>query len=273
MARYQPFNDLPAKQFQALKDDIEARGIVSPILVDEHDKTIDGHQRRRVAAELGIDCPRVVIDGLSETDKGALAIAVNLFRRHLTPADRMDAVQKMANLGMSQRRIADATGVSRRTVERDLKAGGAYAPPANVDPETGEIKDTKQGVAADGAASDGDAATRSDGADGHDVGRTAPEAAPAPRVTGRDGKSYPATKPKVADLADDVSKSDLGYRATTSREITKVRSGLLTLDPERVVAVTASDDRAALKAFAVDITAWAWQVTALLDEPALRSVK
>lgn len=45
--RFQPFDDLPAAQYQRLRADIEARGIVNPILVDEDGKVIDGHQRRR----------------------------------------------------------------------------------------------------------------------------------------------------------------------------------------------------------------------------------
>lgn len=168
MGKYQPFNDLPAAQFQALVTDIEARGVILPIIVDENDKTIDGHQRRRAAAEAGVECPKVVVEGLSEDEKQTLALTLNLFRRHLAGVERAKALQQLANLGMSTRRMADVLGVSKSTVHRDLadverpetvtdslgrqqpstkperdvsQMGHVAEPPAGVDPKTGEITD------------------------------------------------------------------------------------------------------------------------------------
>lgn len=77
MSKYQHFHDLAAGQYERLKADIKARGILLPILVDEAGKTIDGHQRRQVAAELGIECPSVTVEGLTEEEKH--------WRRVLTP--------------------------------------------------------------------------------------------------------------------------------------------------------------------------------------------
>lgn len=266
MTRYQPFNDLPAKQFQTLRDDIEKRGVVNPILVDEQDKTIDGHQRRKACAELGIECPRIVMDGLSEDDKLSLALALNLFRRHLSPSERMDAVQKMANLGMSQRRIAEATGVPRSTVQRDLKSGGPSGPPANVDPETGEVLDSSGSRESDGSSSD--AAASGDDEKGTAAPAPSPTPNPAPRkVEGKDGKQYPASRPASTD-------ADAGYRAASSRAMAKVRSDLLALDPERVAAVCLPDDRDAYLAFASDVSNWTLALgKALDDSKKLRSVK
>lgn len=184
--KFQPFDDLPPSQYKRLKDDIEARGIVNPILVDEHDKTIDGHQRRKVCADLGIECPRVVIEGLTDTEKMSLAIALNMFRRHLSGVERTTALHDLSKLGMSVRRIADATGLSKSQVHRDL-SGVPSGTPENVDPETGEI-----------VSPTGDTSTDVDTA-----------ATPA-RVTGKDGRSHPAKKPKAepSPVAEFLSETD-----------------------------------------------------------------
>lgn len=289
MTKYQPFHDLPAGQYEALKRDIEARGIVLPALLDENGKTIDGHQRRRVAAELGIDCPTITIEGLSEDDKVSLAISLNTFRRHLTGVERSKAIQQMALLGMSVRRIADATGLSKSTVQREVSgvpsgtpespptvttSGGPCGPPES-DPEAGEVKassgkDQSAEYVADAAGPD------------VDEQETAPAPSPAPkvppRVVGRDGKSYPASKPKpepspLDDLSKKVSESDVGYRAAVSREFSKVRSGLLPLDPERAAAVALPEDRDAHAAMVADVGAWLDRFGKALRATTLRSVK
>lgn len=216
--RYQPFNDLPAAQYQGLMADIGARGIVEPIVVDEDDVTIDGHQRRKIAAELHIDCPRRVVEGLSEDEKQSLAIALNLYRRHLVGVERSKALQQLANLGMSVRRISDATGVPRSTVHRDLSGvrdgtpQDPPGPPPGVDPETGEVE----------------------------APTPAASPPPSPRVEGKDGKSYPAkrepsdTEKGLAKLAAKVDESDVGIRAATSKALLKCdNSGLLGIDPAR----------------------------------------
>lgn len=199
MARYQPFNDLPSAQFQGLVEDIRRQGVLLPILVDEDDKTIDGHQRRRAAAEAGVECPRIVVEGLSEEEKLTLALTLNLFRRHLAGVERSKALQQLANLGLSTRRMADITGLSKSTVHRDIgelsqmgqldrpeRVQGAdgksrpatmperETPPANVDPETGEITTTS---GSDQSAPSADAA-----GPGDDEQDASPAPSPAPKV-------------------------------------------------------------------------------------------
>lgn len=162
-AKYQPFNDLGVKDFDALKDDINLRGVLYPIYVDEKDVTIDGHQRRRACAELHIDCPRIIVEGLSEDEKVALSVALNAFRRHLSGPERLAAISRLARLGWSARRIGSTLGVSHQTVLRatadeddlpETRVGadgkprpasrptgpdGPVEPPEHVDPTTGEI--------------------------------------------------------------------------------------------------------------------------------------
>lgn len=273
-ARFQPFNDLAASQYESLKADVEARGVVNPILVDEEGVTIDGHQRRRVAADLGIDCPRIVIKGLSHDEKMSLAIALNTFRRHLTGVERTGAIHKMAQLGMSQRRIAEATGLSQATVHRDLRStsGDSHeSPERTLDPETGEISGSEPSPS-------GDMPAAAEAGEGQLSAGPAPTPAPNPRVTGKDGKSYPATKPKPerteADaLAARIAASDVGYRAAVSRETSKTRDGLLTLDAERAAAICQPEDRRSAFSFVEDVRSWLDTYEKALGRTNLRRVQ
>ena len=170
MGKYQPFHDLPASQYEALKADIAERGVLIPIVVDENDTTIDGHQRRRAAAEAGVECPRQVVDGLNDDEKQGLAIALNAFRRHLSGVERSQAIKKLRALGLSTRQIADQIGKHQSTVVRALNQGDASASPDDSEsPETTESDDSG--------------------------GATRNEIPPQPKkVTGKDGKSYPAQR-------------------------------------------------------------------------------
>lgn len=196
--RYQHFTDLDVSRYNELKSDIEQKGVLVPIIVDENDRVLDGHQRRRICAELHIECPRIVMPGLSEDEKHVLAIVVNAFRRHLTGPARSQAVGHLSQLGWSTRRIAEAVGVNHSTIVRDQqKSGGADAPPENVDPETGEIL-SGHGSVEEHDADPGSQAdqTATPSAGGEDRGETdTPSPRPTRKVTGKDGKTY-AVKPR-----------------------------------------------------------------------------
>lgn len=249
MTRFQPFNDLPAARLEELKRDIEARGVVNPILVDEHDKTIDGHQRRRVAAELRIDCPRIVIEGLSDDEKMSLAISLNTFRRHLSGTERMKALGQMARLGMSVRRISAATGIPKSTVQ-DAVSGvrdRTPEPPPGVDPETGEITREPEG--------------------------DDPPPPPAKRK-GADGKEYPASKPK-AEPKPPPEPTALDRRIAFHAVIDTVQKAMRGHDWDVLVAAFASGDeidRSDLPSFAAQLRGWAEDIEGALA-PALRRVK
>jgi ParB/RepB/Spo0J family partition protein len=265
MGKYQPFHDLPAAQFQALVSDIERRGVLLPILVDEGDKTIDGHQRRRAAAEAGVDCPKIVVEGLSEDEKHELSLTLNLFRRHLAGVERTKALQQLASLGMSTRKMSDLTGLSKSQVHRDLAEidrpevitdslgrqqpstkperedvshVGHVAPPPNVDPTTGEIVppgEPEAGEAGTEAADD-----------------TVPESVASP----------------ASALPLDPT---LAYRAKFSTERSRVRNNLLLFDPQRCVET--SDEPKAVEDFARDLIAYGEALLAALDGPRLKAVK
>src|SRR4051812_43707008 len=59
-ASFQPMPALTTEEYDALKTDIAARGVLVPVVVDQHGRLLDGHHRRQAAIELGIDCPAEV---------------------------------------------------------------------------------------------------------------------------------------------------------------------------------------------------------------------
>ena len=85
---YQLLPDLPADDYQRLKGDIAARGLMVPIEVDEHGQILDGHHRKKACDELGLPVRTVVRSGLLEHEKRLHAVALNMNRRHLTDAQK-----------------------------------------------------------------------------------------------------------------------------------------------------------------------------------------
>lgn len=131
-----PFEDLlPAladDDLKALRDDIRDRGIVVPIVIDEHHNVIDGANRLRIAAELGIrNLPVDIRPGLSHPEKEELAEDLNLHRRHLSSEQLRDAIVRRlkGTPEHSNRQIAAAVGVDHHTVasiRRGLQATGEF---------------------------------------------------------------------------------------------------------------------------------------------------
>lgn len=130
---YQVMPDLSAEAYEALKDDIRERGVLVPVEFTEDGEVLDGHHRLRACRDLGITSyPRVVRSGLNEDERRAHALALNVHRRHLTPEQRAEAVMRLREQGWSVRRIADATGVPKSTVDRDIRTNGGGSLPTVV---------------------------------------------------------------------------------------------------------------------------------------------
>jgi transposase len=125
---YQLLPRLTDDEYNALKADIAENGIRVPIDVDENGVVIDGHHRSWIAADLGVDCPRRVVTGLTDEQKRAHAIAANVYRRSLTREQRREMVRKLRLLGMSVRQIAESAGVPRSTVSDDVSDSGHVVP-------------------------------------------------------------------------------------------------------------------------------------------------
>ena len=95
---YQVMPPLTADDFDALRADIAARGVMVPVEYDDAGNVLDGHHRIRACQELGItDWPRMIRQGLTEPQKRAHARALNLARRHLTQEQRRDLADARAD--------------------------------------------------------------------------------------------------------------------------------------------------------------------------------
>lgn len=118
---YQLLPPLSKEEYDALRADIAESGIAVPIDVDEDGNILDGHHRAWIAADLGVDCPRRVVSGLTEQGKRNYARRVNALRRSLTAEQRREQVAQMRREGLSQAEIARTLGVSQQTVSNDLR--------------------------------------------------------------------------------------------------------------------------------------------------------
>ena len=117
---YQLLPRLSEEEYAGLRAEIVENGVRVPIDVDEDGVILDGHHRAWITAELGIDCPKRVITGLTEQGKRDHARAVNAVRRQLTVEQRREQVAAMRAEGKSVRQISRTLGVGVGTVHRDI---------------------------------------------------------------------------------------------------------------------------------------------------------
>lgn len=117
------FPPLSDEQYDALRTSIDEQGVLVPIVVDEDGAVIDGRHRKKIAAELGRECPIEVAHGLTLSEKRELAITLNASRRHLTTRDKQTLVvaELMQDRDRSNRAIARVVGVDDKTVGRIRK--------------------------------------------------------------------------------------------------------------------------------------------------------
>ena len=91
-ASYQVMPPLAPEELEALRADIGERGILVPVLVDQHGRVLDGHHRRQIAAELGIECPTEIRIVENDDEARGIALTLNLIRRHLTREQRRELI-------------------------------------------------------------------------------------------------------------------------------------------------------------------------------------
>lgn len=120
--RYQLFPALEPATEAALRASIERFGVLVPVSLDQHGQVLDGHHRRRIADELGIDCPTIVRNVADDDEAIEMARTLNMDRRHLSPDDRRRMAEALRVDGHSLRAIAGALGVSAPTIRSDLAA-------------------------------------------------------------------------------------------------------------------------------------------------------
>lgn len=111
--------ELREDDYEALKASIAEHGLIYPIIRNWQLEVVDGRNRLRACEELGIQPENIVLarDATPELIH-ALALTLNIARRHLTVGDRrrIVAAEIIRDPSRSDRAIAGSIGVSHPTV-------------------------------------------------------------------------------------------------------------------------------------------------------------
>lgn len=109
---------LKPAELEALRESIRRDGVIVPVVVRSNGDMIDGHHRRQIAEELGVDYPTKVVDIDDETaDRWRLIL--NLARRQLENWERLDILAALAE-PIFEKAIAEAL---QRKVDGGRTAG------------------------------------------------------------------------------------------------------------------------------------------------------
>ena len=118
---YQFLPSLSLDEYEALRESIREKGVIEAVITDENGNIIDGHHRVKACAELGIEYPTRVIEGLSEEEKQDLSLELNMHRRHLTKEQKKELAVGLRVQGWTQERIGKSLGTPRTTILGWLK--------------------------------------------------------------------------------------------------------------------------------------------------------
>jgi ParB-like chromosome segregation protein Spo0J len=118
-APYQLLDPLSDEAYEALKADIAESGMVYPVVLDEVGAVIDGHHRKRIAEELGIEYPATVLPGLTEEEKIDRSLALNLTGRKQTREEKRETIRRylLRRPNVSVNHAAQVTGSARSVVD------------------------------------------------------------------------------------------------------------------------------------------------------------
>lgn len=121
------FDDLTKSERDALKADIQEKGIRMPIEILPNYTIIDGHHRVSIAKELGITQVPYIQKDLLENDAKIWSITSNLFRRQLQAWQRavpVAVLSKLYELGRGgdrrSEKFKDANSASLKSVSRQV---------------------------------------------------------------------------------------------------------------------------------------------------------
>jgi len=117
---YQLLPPLSKEELENLRESIKEKGVLIPIVVDENGIVIDGHHRKMICDELGIECPKIVRENLTEQEKRSESRYLNIARRHLNTAQKRVVIagELWDNPSDSNNSIAKRLGVSDTTVAK-----------------------------------------------------------------------------------------------------------------------------------------------------------
>jgi hypothetical protein len=125
---------LSAEDYEGLRASIAISGVVVPIVVWPKGKItyiVDGSHRKKIADELGYECPEIARADLTEEEARIMARALNLARRQLDREQKRQIIadQLHETPERSARWIAKMLGVSPQTVTSvrvELQSGAQF---------------------------------------------------------------------------------------------------------------------------------------------------
>jgi len=127
------FEDLSREEYEAVKADIQRNGIKVPLDVLPDYTVLDGHQRRRIAIELGLEKVPCEIRHLkNEAEIKEYIIFMNLLRRQLTAKQKALAIAKLSKIyevgrgkyGRGRPKLEEAKFASPDVIEKTAQKTG-----------------------------------------------------------------------------------------------------------------------------------------------------
>jgi hypothetical protein len=116
----QPMRPYSDAEEWALNKSMELYGFIGTIVSDQYGRILDGNQRERVARLRGLGVPHTISHVRDDAHAIEIARAANAVRRHYTPEQRQELAPILRDQGFSYRAIAEALGVGKSTVYRDV---------------------------------------------------------------------------------------------------------------------------------------------------------
>ena len=93
-------------EYENLKKDIQERGIVVPLVINQDKHLLDGYTRLQIARELGISKVPVIIRNFNDRlEEKESVIALNLKRRHLTDIQKVMIARELLKIEQERARL------------------------------------------------------------------------------------------------------------------------------------------------------------------------
>lgn len=115
---------LSTEEFEALKASIKADGVREPVVTDEDDNILDGHNRYKIDK----NAPTRKVKGLTPAEKEAFAFQANFMRRNLSATQKRESLARMKKVAAklreedpkknTQKRVAMLLGVTQQCVAK-----------------------------------------------------------------------------------------------------------------------------------------------------------
>lgn len=145
------FNPLPEKEYKRLKEDIAERGIIDPLIIRKDNTLFTGHNRLKIALELGLKTipVRKVVSSLNPKEERKLLVLDNLLRRQLSPAEKESLILEF----YKEEILKDNRGGDRKSLKNEEGKIKSSTEPLNlaqkIENETGINKGTAKRILSD----------------------------------------------------------------------------------------------------------------------------